>query len=185
MDNPSSRLSTQGQAILHWFNGVDPVPRGRSARIEDLADGQRIWDTLQDLDPSLFAGRLPESTNRSGKWLSGWQNLKFLCKPLAQFITERGGQLPGGARSLDLKAVAMGNDGAETAKVCVELALVAHLYADLSTQLLKMVLFVAVHSEDNARYIQTMMALPPDGQKHLQDAIMEVGAWYHLLRSHS
>ena len=144
--------------------------------IDSLANGHKIWTILQELDPQYFVGKLPEAPSKSNKWLSSWQNLKYIAKPLAQFITERNGHLPASMRHLDLKAVAMCDTDAkeDSIKAYLQADHNSARSADISLQLLKMVVFVTVNVNNNERYIKAMMELSPEQGKYLQDAIVEV-----------
>ena len=182
MSRSESHLANdaQGAAILDWLNALEPahLRKHSPVTIDSLANGHKIWAILQELDPQYFVGELPEPPSKSNKWLSSWQNLKYVAKPLAQFITERNGHLPSSMRQLDLKAIAMCDSDAkeDQIKAYLKADYNSARSADISLQLLKMVVFVTVNVTDNERYIQAMMELSPEQGKYLQDAIVEVGS---------
>ena len=171
-------LTNQGAALLEWFDSLPTFAYTREGHIkwEDLADGHKIWELLSNLEPEHFHGDLPQARNRSGKWLDSWENLKHVYKVLAQFVKERNGKLPSGYGTIHLKEIAMQVDPEELSKASVgHQDSPSDLDADLTVQLLKMLLFVATRAADNEAYIGVMVQMPEDRQKYIMNAIVEVG----------
>ena len=171
-----SRLNAQGEAVFTWFQKVTDPPR--KLTLDQLADGREIWKTLRKLDSQRFQGNLPEDagvSNRTGKWIQNWQNLKHIYKPLAQFVTEKRGRLPNETAEVDLKAIARCESMTEASKVWATTPITKDFDTDTTFQLLKMVLFVAVNTTRNERYIKAMSTMPTETQMSLQNIITDVG----------
>ena len=175
---PRPALTNQGAALLEWFDSLPPLAytRERQMKWEDLVDGHKIWELLNNLEPEHFYGDLPQAPSPSRKWLDSWENLKHIYKILAQFVKERRGSLPSGYSTLHLKEIAMQADAEELSKASGgDQTSSLELDTDTTIQLLKMVLFVATRAADNEAYIGVMVQMPEDRQKYIMRAIVEVG----------
>ena len=170
----SGRLSPLGKALIEWFNFL-PTSGSRKVTVDDLTDGSKIWEALQRLDGGFFSGSLPEEAVRgTGRWLSAWGNLKHIYKHMADYVEHEGGRLPEGPGSADLKKIAEGGEPEETVKARLLCESMNESEADYSIQLLRLLLFTAIHAKDNTDFIQAMTMIQEDSQVLLQNAIVEL-----------
>ncbi|CAF9908257.1 MAG: hypothetical protein GOMPHAMPRED_006113 [Gomphillus americanus] len=174
----SKKLSVEGQALLEWFKAI--AQPSAVLDIEDLIDGQLVWNILQRIRPDEFTSPLPNKGARNtNNWVSNWQNLKHICKYLTNYITKEVGRLPPSLDGLDLQALAKNDDIQAVTQVRNSVHKGGEV-TDCALQLLKMVLFVAVNADENAPYISPMYALGNDQQKLVQQTILEVRSWKTL-----
>ena len=168
-------LQLEGHALLAWFSSI--ASPNRKLTMKDLTDGLAIWSMLQQIRPEAFTGDLPEkSDGTSTNWLAYWQNLKYIHRSLASYITNEAGRLPKSFDGLDLQAIAQSEGTADAIQVRLNFS-EDDTNFNCTTQLLKMVLYTAVNADVNAPYITPMAFLPQDQQALVQKAIMEVSAW--------
>ena len=171
----SKKLSIEGQALLEWFKAI--AQPSSVLDIEDLIDGQLVWNILQQIRHDEFTGPLPNKGARNtNNWVSNWQNLKHVCKYLTNYITKEVGRLPPSLDGLDLQALAK-TDDIEAATQVRGPVRNEDVVAKCASQLLKMILFAAVNADENAPYISPMYALGNDQQKLVQQTILEVRSW--------
>ena len=169
-------LSPLGTALLEWFNVLPLFQSGREIRVDDLSNGESIWEVLKQLEPYHFRDELPEASSRgSGRWLRNWQNLKHIYKHLANYITTHNGKLPTGPGAVDLQTIAKGDeDSEELIKVDLRKATTNQTETDYTTQLLEMVMFVVVRSTENEAFIRPMTLLSEENQALIHNLIIKV-----------
>ncbi|KAI4153990.1 MAG: hypothetical protein L6R39_001467 [Caloplaca ligustica] len=141
-------------ALLEWINTFTLAEQVKSP--DELIDGHILWDILRDVDPAYFASGLPESQNNTTKWVPRYENLKFLHKTLASYITEECDQTllaPHAAEGL--QAIAQNASTPELVK------------------LFQLVLQATILSPSPEMYILKMTSLSPASQKALKELIEE------------
>ena len=148
----TDRQSAAGAALLEWMNSFSIS--GDVGSLNNLNDGQKIWEVLCDIEPKYFKGSLPEGPSSSRKWDLRWANLKHVSKKLSYYLTNECHQtIPKGPGAADLKIIAMGGNRGETIK------------------LLKIVVFAALNCANRGDHIQRMQTLTFETQKSLKDMI--------------
>ncbi|KAL8911400.1 MAG: hypothetical protein Q9172_007680 [Xanthocarpia lactea] len=78
-------------ALLEWVNSFTLSEDVES--LSELTDGYILWDILRDVDPTFFTTSLPQTRGSTTKWIPRYENLKYLHKTLASYISEECGQV--------------------------------------------------------------------------------------------
>ncbi|MCJ1314473.1 hypothetical protein MMC25_008155 [Agyrium rufum] len=151
----TARQNETGVALLEWIRSFGIPSAGEY--LVDLRDGRVIWEILRELDSGYFTTSLPEVTSQSEKWLSRWQNLKYIMRVLTSYLTEECGQtIPKGHGSVDTKRIAAEGNQEQIVKLA------------------KLVLVAAINSPNAELYIQRMPSMTIPTQAALKDLIEEL-----------
>ncbi|KAL8696914.1 MAG: hypothetical protein Q9224_002558 [Gallowayella concinna] len=73
-------------ALLEWVNSFTITEDVKT--LNELTDGYILWDILRDVDPIYFTSSLPEGRSNTTKWIPRYENLKYLHRTLASYISE-------------------------------------------------------------------------------------------------
>jgi hypothetical protein len=178
MSSTGSGPSPMCTALIEWFAQTPPMRTQDGITIDSLSNGSQIWEALCWIDPYNFQGSLPKAGLQTTKErIFDKQNLAYIYKQLAAFISHHNGRLPDGPMAVSLQSTSKSEDHEEIAKVVKHKLTNNNMNpADYFMQLLKMVLFVAIHAEENQEFIEPMLYLDNQKQILLQEAIVEVKA---------
>ncbi|KAL8801172.1 MAG: hypothetical protein Q9200_007024, partial [Gallowayella weberi] len=139
-------------ALLEWVNSFTITEDVIS--LSELTDGYILWDILRDVDPIYFTSSLPEGRSNTTKWIPRYENLKYLHKTLASYITEECDQALFAPRAGDgLQAIAKDAAVPEFLK------------------LFQLVLQATISSPRQQEYILKMTSLTDASKKALKDLI--------------
>ncbi|KAL8829494.1 MAG: hypothetical protein Q9170_006141 [Blastenia crenularia] len=141
-------------ALLEWINTFTLAEDVKS--LSELSDGHILWDILRDVDPTYFTSNLPEGRSNTTKWISRYENLKFIHITLISYITEACGQEPF-ARHAGEGLQAVAQDAPTAAPELVELC--------------QLVLQATIYSPRKDEHIPKMTSLTPSSLQILKELI--------------
>ncbi|KNG50346.1 hypothetical protein TW65_02281 [Stemphylium lycopersici] len=151
------------KALLDWVNTFD-LPF-RITSLNQLEDGQLLWQILADIDADYFNESLPnfEENHRrqSDNWIPRWQNLKHIERTTSTYIREECEQLPVLTKRMipDLKTGARDGSTMLVAKLTMAVLLAA-----------------CFSPRSNQRMLQVMPKLGTKTAETIAEAIQEMQA---------